>query len=84
MYRHETKIRCDICQAEFQYLPSGCYAALTLDSRCEDNGWLSIGRPDCPVEHVCPECIRIVGYAHSFGLAEAVLKKFDPQTYSYM
>ena len=92
MYKHETRICCDICQAELTLMSSEYYNSGTnLDILCEQKGWacicvtdpISLPGPDkIYVKHICPECIRIVGYAHSYGLTEIALKKFDPQTYS--
>ena len=80
MYKRTETICCDVCQTELEYLPSDCYSSFSLDYQCKKSGWV-VNRHLDHVEHICPKCIRIVGYTHSFGLAEAALKRFDPQTY---
>lgn len=79
MYRHGTKIICNVCQGELQIDPSD-FCLKTDSSICEQHGWIGIRNRD-GINHICLGCIRTVGYAHAFGLAEAALKQFDPQTY---
>jgi len=79
MYKHSTKMICSICQAE-QHLNTFDYLA---DKRtCETFGWVGIARVHTNIiDHVCPSCIRVMGYAFAFNLAKVALQKFDPKTY---
>ncbi len=65
MYKCTLTICCDVCQSEIKVVPE-----LPVDAVFNVYGG-----------HICYGCIRTVGYAHSFDLAEAALKQFDPQTY---
>jgi len=91
VYRRETKICCDICHAEITFDFYDMCNYPDLDLLCENAGWIHAHIPNpttisksaaSHVSHICPECIRRVGYIHAFGLTEIALKKFDPQTYN--
>jgi len=81
MYKRTKTLCCNACQSELEYSPyEYYYSGTNLDVLCAQKGWIC-DRVSGGSMHICPECIRIVGYVHAFGLGEAALKQFDPQTY---